>query len=311
MTGTRRVAVACAIAALAASGCAPDAAPQAPRRSLTFYILPVQAPVLNATLAKALATVAPDVDVSFVDRGRGEFVTALQQGVVDVTILFADTAYLAFVGKLDGQPYDRLRGIATLNPNPLYLVVRRGSAIRTLEDLQGRRVGLGRLGTGTPLTASAVLETLNLHVQRSNAGFTEAMMALSAGELDALFVGGVAPADQIRAAVGRNVEVLAFSPATIARLQQRNPFLRGMVIPRDLARGGPGLTIGLDGLLACRSGLDADIVYGVTKAFFQALPELSAFDTPPLRQMNPEDASATPIPLHEGAARYYREQGAM
>jgi hypothetical protein len=84
-----------------------------------------------------------------------------------------------------------------------------------------------------------------------------------------------------------------------------------MVIPRDLARGAPGLTIGLDGLLVCRSGLDPDIVYGVTKAFFQALPDLSAFDTPRLRQMNPEDASATPIPLHEGAARYYREQGTM
>ena len=121
----------------------------------------------------------------------------------------------------------------------------------------------------------------------------------------------MSPADQIRSAVGQNVDVLAFSPATIARLQRRNPFLRGMVIPRDLAGGEPGLTIGLDGLLVCRSGLDADMVYGVTKAFFQALPELSAFDAPPLRQMNPEDASATPIPLHEGAARYYREQGAM
>jgi len=105
--------------------------------------------------------------------------------------------------------------------------------------------------------------------------------------------------------------VLSFAPATIARLQRRNPFLRGMVIPRDLARGDPGLTIGLDGLLVCRSGLDADLVYGVTKAFFQALPELSVLDAPPLREMNAEDASATPIPLHEGAARYYREQGAM
>jgi uncharacterized protein len=300
-----------AVAVLAASGCATEGAPQPPRRSLVFYILPVQAPVLTATLAKALSTVLPDVDVRFVERGRGEFVTALQQGDVDVTILFADVAYLAFVGKLDGQPHDRLRGIATLNPNPLYLVVRRGSAIRTLEDLQGRRVGIGRLGASTALTASAVLETLDLHVQASHTGVGEALAALSAGELDALFVGGVSPADQIRSAVGKNVDVLAFPPATIARLQQRNPFLRGMVIPRDLARDKPGLTIGLDGLLVCRSGLDADIVYGLTKAFFQALPELSAFDAPPLRQMNPEDASATPIPLHEGAARYYREQGAM
>jgi TRAP transporter TAXI family solute receptor len=312
MTGTRGVLVAGAIAAaLAVAGCATEGAPPPPRRSLVFYILPVQAPVLTATLAKALSTVLPDVDVRFVDRDRGEFVTALQQGDVDVTILFADVAYLAFVGQLGGQPYDQLRGIATLNPNPLYLVVRRGSAIRKPEDLQGRRVGIGRAGASTALTASAVLETLDLHVQMSHVAVGEALTALSAGELDALFVGGVSPADQIRTAVGKNIDVLSFSPATIARLQRRNPFLRGMVIPRDLARGEPGLTIGLDGLLVCRSGLDADMVYGVTKAFFQALPELSAFDAPPLRQMNPEDASATPIPLHEGAARYYREQGAM
>ena len=74
------------------------------RIARVFYILPVQAPVLTATLAKALSTVLPDVDVRFVERGRGEFVTALQQGDVDVTILFADIAYLAFVGQLDGQP---------------------------------------------------------------------------------------------------------------------------------------------------------------------------------------------------------------
>ncbi len=311
MKAAARALVALAIAAIAVSGCATEGAPRPPRRSLVFYVLPVQAPVLTATLAKALSSVLPDVDVRFVDRDRGEFVTALQQGDVDVTILFADVAYLAFVGQLGGQSYDRLRGIATLNPNPLYLVVRRGSAIRKLEDLQGRRVGIGRPGASTALTASAVLETLDLRVQASHAAVGEALAALSAGELDALFVGGVSPADQIRAAVASNVDVLSFSPATIARLQRRNPFLRGMVIPRDLAKGERGLTIGLDGLLVSRSGLDADIVYGVTKAFFQALPELSAFDAPPLRQMNPEDASATPIPLHEGAARYYREQGAM
>ena len=142
-------------------------------------------------------------------------------------------------------------------------------------------------------------------MQASDAAVGDALVAMSAGELDALFVGGVSPADQIRAAWPRTSTCCPFSPATIARLQRRQPFMRGMVIPRDLARGAPGLTIGLDGLLVCRSGLDADIVYGVTKAFFQALPELSAFDTPPLRQMNPEDASATPIPLHEGRPPRY------
>ena len=300
-----------ALATLASWGCAPEAAPLPERRSLVFYILPVQAPVLTATLAKAFSTALPDVDVKFVDRDRGDFVTAVQQGDVDVTILFADTAYLAFVGQLGGAPYDRLRGIATLNPNPLYIVVRRGAGIRELKDLQGRRVGVGRAGASTAVSARAVLDTFALQVELSNAAVPEALAALSAGELDALFVGGVSAADQVRTAVAANGEVLALSPDTIGRLQRQYPFLRGMVVPRDLSPRSSGLTIGLDGLLVCRSGLDADIVYGVTKAFFQALPELSAFDTPPLHQMNPEDASATPIPLHEGAARYYREQGTM
>jgi hypothetical protein len=119
----------------------------------------------------------------------------------------------------------------------------------------------------------------------------------------------VSPTDQIRSAVGKNVDVLSFSghdcPTAAA---EPIPARHGH--PARSRQRRTGLTIGLDGLLVCRSGLDTDL-YGVTKAFFQALPELSAFDAPPLRQMNPEDASATPIPLHEGAARYYREQGAM
>jgi TRAP transporter TAXI family solute receptor len=277
-----------------------------------FWILPVQAPSLGATLTRALSTVLPDVEVSFVERQPGaDFLSALQAGDVDVTILFADTAYLAFVGELGPKPYDRLRGIATLNPNPLYLVVRRGAGIRRLADLIGRRVGIGRPGASATLTATAVLETFDLHVKGSDATVSDALVALGRAELDAVFVSGISAADQVRVALANDAEVLPFSADAIAKLQRRHPFLRGMPIPRELGGGSPGLTIGLDGLLVCRSGLDADIVYGVTRAFFQALPDLSGFETPPLRRMSPEDASATPIPLHEGAARYYREQGTM
>jgi uncharacterized protein len=303
---------ACAIAALTVAACAPEAASTRPRRTLVFWILPVQAPVLSATLAKAFAVELPDVEVQFVEPAPGRtFEAALQKGEADVTILFADMAYLGFIGQLGDEPYDRLRGIATLNPNPLYLVARRGSAIRDLKDLHGRRVGIGRPGASTAVTARAVLDTFDLDVKVSNSSVSEATAAMKSGQLDALFIGGVSAAEQVRAAMAAGGEVVPFAPGTISQLQRRHPFLRGMVIRRDLASGAAGLTIGLDGLLVCRSGLDADLVYGVTKAFFQALPDLSAFDTPPLRQMNPEDASATPIPLHEGAARYYREQGTM
>jgi len=66
-------------------------------------------------------------------------------------------------------------------------------------------------------------------------------------------------------------------------------------------------TIGVDSLLICRKDLDESIVYDLTKHFFEALPALSS-SLDALRFMDLDESPATPIPLHDGAARYYRER---
>jgi len=60
-------------------------------------------------------------------------------------------------------------------------------------------------------------------------------------------------------------------------------------------------------VLVCRSGLDEGLVYDLTRRFFEALPSLSSSQDA-LRFIDLEQAPAMPIPLHEGAARYYRER---
>ena len=52
--------------------------------------------------------------------------------------------------------------------------------------------------------------------------------------------------------------------------------------------------------------LDERLVYSLTKQLFVALEVLSQRGA--LRSMDIDQAPATPIPLHEGAARYYRER---
>ena len=67
------------------------------------------------------------------------------------------------------------------------------------------------------------------------------------------------------------------------------------------------LTVGVDGLLICRADLPEEIAYLLVQGFFDSRePLVTSF--PPLIMANIEDASATPIPLHVGAARYYRER---
>jgi len=95
----------------------------------------------------------------------------------------------------------------------------------------------------------------------------------------------------------------------IDRLRHEYPFLRVTAIPRGTYPGDvPTIrTIGVDSLLVCRRDLDEQLVYDLTRRFFDALPSLSSSQGA-LRFMDLDQAPATPIPLHEGAARFYRER---
>jgi TRAP transporter TAXI family solute receptor len=66
-------------------------------------------------------------------------------------------------------------------------------------------------------------------------------------------------------------------------------------------------TVGIDSVLVCRADLPEELVYQLTRALFDSLPTLSAARTW-LQEMDVGQAAATPIPLHDGARRYYRER---
>ncbi len=266
--------------------------------------------MFSGALKQAFSAELPNTDVEFIQRDRGMNVRALQTGEADLAFLLADTTYLAFVGELDGHPYDRLRGIAALDPYPIFLIARGNSSIRTISDLEGRRVSLGAQGSSTALTGEIVLDALGIHAVRSYEPYADAEGKLNAGTLDVAIAIGIFPLDRYRDVLSHGARILPLSQSTIARLHRRHPFLQGLVIPSGVFGKTPLLTIGLNRILACRSGLDEDTVYKVTKALFRALPDLAIVD-PPLGQTNAEDSPATPIPLHEGAARYYREQAGL
>ena len=65
-------------------------------------------------------------------------------------------------------------------------------------------------------------------------------------------------------------------------------------------------TVGVDNLLIARKDLGEHLVYQLTKGFFEVLPEIAK--TLKAAEVDADLAAATPIPLHAGAARYYRER---
>jgi uncharacterized protein len=266
---------------------------------------------LGQALAAAYATAFPGVDVrSRESDGSVANVDILQRGEADVGLSYADVAYMAYVGRLGGRqrPFTDLRGLAVLELAPVHLVVAARSPIMDATGLRGQRVAVGPAGSGSALTAQIVLKALGIEapaVRVESLRYNEAAARLAAGTIDALFVTGTDPVDAVLTSTTGGARLLPLSGRAIDKLRHDYPFFRPTVIPGGTYPGHPASvhTIGVDNLLVCRRGLDEAMAHDLTRAFFSALPLL-----PMPNFVDLEQAPATPIPLHEGAARYYRER---
>jgi TRAP transporter TAXI family solute receptor len=306
------------ISAAVGNACAPPPAASAqPRKVIRFTTGPLGGGFypLGEGLARAYASSVPGVTIEPMPSGGAVAnAEAIQQGSADIGFAFADVAYIAFGGGIDrgSRPYDRLRGIAVLQLTPLHFVVRAQSGIQSINDLRGRRVSVGLAGTGTALTVQLVLKAFDLdraQIVEENFSFDEAARRLVDGSLDAMFDTAIYPAHSVEAATDAGARLLPLVGPSIERLRHDYPFFRSAVIPRHTYPGvlGAVRTIGVDSLFICSRDLDESLVHDLTKGFFDALPSLSS-SVDALRFMDLEQSPATPIPLHAGAARFYRER---
>jgi TRAP transporter TAXI family solute receptor len=265
---------------------------------------------LGQEIADALNAGLKDVEVeTVVSAGAVSNVRAIQDGKAELALTFADVAYLSFSGQLTPTdlPFDQVRGIAVLQVTPVALVVRPGLHVRGPQDLRGLRVGVGPEGSGTEVTASLILQAYGLRpndVVTETIGFQEGATKLLTGDLDAMFDNAIIRSEALQRAAQGGARFVPIEGPAADRLRREYPFLRVTVIAPELY-GTAVRTIGVDGLLICRSDLDEPLVYELTKQLFASLKSLGQGA---LRSMDVKQAPATPVPLHAGAARYYRER---
>jgi len=269
---------------------------------------------LGEALVAAYAKVLPDVRFSVVETaGSVTNIQHLEAGDAELGLALADVAYLAYNGGGDdfATPARTIRGVAVLHPSTVHVLVPGNSAIRSIADLRGR-VGVGPAGSGTAVTSALLLGAFGVpasRVENQALPFIDASEALTRGDLDASFVVAADPVDAVRRATQSGARLVDVSGSTVQRLRSDYPFLRPGVIPGSTYPGEtrPVQTMLVDVLLLTRDGLDDNLVRRLTSALFEVLPALAASNDF-LRLMDPDRAPATPIPLHGGAALYYRDR---
>ena len=268
----------------------------------------------SEALVKGYAGLMPDIGIELVEtRGSLGNIAGLQDGTVDVGLSQAGIAYMAYNGRLreSGRAMRGIRGIAILNSSAVHLLVGPGSALRSIDDLRGRRVGTGPTGSGAAVISHAVLDGYfrpgEVHQVGATVPQTTAMLLDNA--LDAAFTISSVPNDDAKEMTDKGARLIPISGPAVHRLRTMYPFFRSEVIPAGAYVGmdGPVHTLSVDVVLLTRAGLDDAVVRRLTEGLFRMLPQLNA-ELPFLKGMVPERAPATPVPLHKGAALYYRER---
>jgi uncharacterized protein len=237
----------------------------------------------------------------------------LQSGAADVTFTQSDIAYTALTKGTEANPvpHTNLRGMAVTWMVALHLVVGRDVDFHSLKDLRGKRVGIGLPGGGTGVTAQMILGQSGLlsEVQLVRIPPTQVATHLASGFIDAEFITGADPADLVTAALAApGARLVPIEGPGISNLKSKYPFLRPVVIPANTYGQAEDIhTVGVDVLLICRENVDEEIVYRMLSTFFDGIQNL-AQRQPVFRSVRLSQAPATPIPLHPGAARFYRER---
>jgi uncharacterized protein len=247
-------------------------------------------------------------------------INAINGGTMDSGFAQADVATWAVTGTgiYESKPkVETLRAIANLYPESIHLVARKGSGIRTPADLRGKRVSLDESGSGTLVDARLILGAFGIGEKDIRAEYLKTHQAadrIKDGALDAFFFVGGYPAGAISelAASGAGVDIITLAGPEIDKLRNQYKFFGEDLIPEGTYKGaGAVKTLSVGAQWVTSTKQTDELVYEITKALWNAnTRKLLDAGHAKGRQIQERTAlDGIGIPLHPGAARYYREKG--
>lgn len=239
-------------------------------------------------------------------------------GDADLAIALADTVQQGYTGtgRFEGNALPMVRGLASLYANMIQIVALEGSGITSLEDLRGKRVSIGAPGSGTEVNAAAILNANGItydDIEEQRLNFNETADALANGDIDAGFWSVGAPTSSIlNLATTNNIVLIAMTEAEIAAARAADATFATTTLPGGTYNGVDAdmTVLGIPNVLVASSEMSDDLAYAITRAMFENIADLQAVHPAANETTVDFTMSATPIPLHPGAIRYYEEIGA-
>jgi TRAP transporter TAXI family solute receptor len=247
-------------------------------------------------------------------------VNTIKAGELDMGFAQSDVQYNALKGAAqfkDAGAWGDLRAVFSVHPEPFTVVARKESGVKTFTDFKGKRFNVGNPGSGTRASMEELLAAMGWKMGdfslASELKADEHGPALCDGKIDGFFYAVGHPSANIQdPTTSCGAKLVSLTGPAVDKLVAERPYYAKVTIPGGLYPNNPDAanTYGVLATVVASAKAPADTVYQVTKAVFDNFEEFKKLH-PALANLKPENMvkDGNSAPLHDGAARYYREKG--
>jgi uncharacterized protein len=246
--------------------------------------------------------------------GSTENLERLDRGDIDVAFTFGDVAADAVngTGPFAGKPL-AIRALARVFNSYTHIVVRNDAHISTVEDLRGKRVGTGPVGSGSEEVALRVLAAAKLNpdkdVRRTAASLSQMAASMQAGTLDAMFYSAGLPIVGVTALMQQMPGQLTLLPvdSILPALDHTYPHVYAEATIPKATYGTPAdvKTIAVPNLIVVAESMPDSIARDLTRMIFEYQPEMAEVHAEGKNISRAMGPLTEPVRLHPGARAYY------
>ena len=238
------------------------------------------------------------------------------KGEIEIAMVQNDIAFWALNGKLMFKtPMKNLRAIAALYPEHVQLITTKASGIKSIADLKGKRVGVGAPGSGVEGDVRAIFQVAGLRYQDMKVDFLDFGATTSRfkdNQIDAGFVvAGFPTASIMDLATTKDITLVSFDDAFMKKLRKEHPFFVPSKVPAGTYRGidHDVTTPAVMAILITHDKVSDEVIYKFTKAMFDNIKDIQGAHATAKQITLKTALDGLTVPLHPGAAKFYKEKG--
>ncbi|MBN9006986.1 MAG: TAXI family TRAP transporter solute-binding subunit [Rhizobiales bacterium] len=272
---------------------------------------------LGVAIGKIYSDKIPDVKTQVqATKASVENLNLLEQGRGEIAFTLGDSLKAAWEGDEEAgfkKKLTKLRTIGAIYPNYIQIVATAESGIKTLSDLKGKTLSVGAPKSGTELNSRAILKAAGMDYKDLGKveylPFAESVDLMKNRQLMAtLQSAGLGVASLKDLSNSSDINVVSVPKEIVDKIGP--PFISA-IIPANTYKGQDKdvPTAAVVNYLVTSSAVSDDLAYQMTKLVYDSLPDLVAAHSA-ARGIKLENAAlGSPVPMHPGAIRYFKEKG--